>query len=772
MTTEILHDHQQKLEKQIEKQMGCMTGFLQLFDRHQILTGKRLYSPKRLPPSPPLDNSTSPAFPPGEVVQTQPSPAPDMRAPAEYPGRSPIPLPVFESKEGMRSMWKLREAPRLSLDSRAVMDGKGSLYPREIKTNATLLVRNEPTDDKTIEEEEDENEKQRRSPSVIARLMGLEALPGTPREPMKKKAELRRSASESRVSRDVRNVIDESTYRCASYSQSNSTTWEGSDGVRDDCGGRVTSSRAQDVMMMTTMMMTGEHCVRKESSEGALEGWKSRQQQQRKSYFDAHDVFPEPKSSGSLYGEIEKRLKMRGIDEPAKDLETLKQILEALQLKGLLHSKKPIKLAPQTPSIRNYVLDRRRRGCQELDQESPIVIMKPSRGNSPPPSNQRSKPPIHRNPNAALPPVKPRIAQRSMNRNSSNERSPSSVGRRGGGGSAISDQSTKSPKMGISRKPGSDQPTSGTSPRARRTRSTAEILPQKERMMTALTEDESSTTSTNSSQIEAEGLLRVEYYKEGRSLLERCDKLLNSIAEITTNTTVDMNLQQPSPVSVLDSNFYKDDSSPSPVMKRCINFKDYQSADFEEESWSMEISPIRLSLADELGINDCDFIYISEILQASSTGSEELDVFSLIEKQYYKHSSSKASRLHRKLVFDAVAEIVDREKQLPPWKAFSGINPCIAKPSFQEIWAEFRRIREDNNAEEDLLETVCGVLRKDMAKDKAAGWEDWPAEMSGAVLYIEKLIFKDVVAETIQDLAETAGKCNASLAPRRRKLVF
>lgn len=51
MTTGIVKD-QQKLEKQIEKQMGCMAGFLQIFDRHQIITGKRIYSSKRLPPTP------------------------------------------------------------------------------------------------------------------------------------------------------------------------------------------------------------------------------------------------------------------------------------------------------------------------------------------------------------------------------------------------------------------------------------------------------------------------------------------------------------------------------------------------------------------------------------------------------------------------------------------------------------------------------------------------------------------------------------------------
>lgn len=58
----------------------------------------------------------------------------------------------------------------------------------------------------------------------------------------------------------------------------------------------------------------------------------------------------------------------------------------------------------------------------------------------------------------------------------------------------------------------------------------------------------------------------MEEHKEGRNLLERCDKLLHSIAEMTADL-------QPSPVSVLDAaHFYKDESSPSPVMKRSIDF--------------------------------------------------------------------------------------------------------------------------------------------------------------------------------------------------------
>jgi len=60
----------------------------------------------------------------------------------------------------------------------------------------------------------------------------------------------------------------------------------------------------------------------------------------------------------------------------------------------------------------------------------------------------------------------------------------------------------------------------------------------------------------------------LEEYKEGRNLLDRCDKLLNSIAEITA-----ANELQPSPVSVLDSSFYKEEwCSPSPITKRCIDY--------------------------------------------------------------------------------------------------------------------------------------------------------------------------------------------------------
>jgi hypothetical protein len=111
---------------------------------------------------------------------------------------------------------------------------------------------------------------------------------------------------------------------------------------------------------------------------------------QKKIFYDSADFFPGPKQSVSVsvQGEIEKRLKMRGIHEPSKDLDTLKQILEALQLKGLLHSKK-------LTNHRNFVTE------NVNDSNSPIVVMKPGRSinrtgwtgyDSPPPASTfRSK---------------------------------------------------------------------------------------------------------------------------------------------------------------------------------------------------------------------------------------------------------------------------------------------------------------------------------------------------------------------------------------------
>ncbi|CAL5436834.1 unnamed protein product [Camellia sinensis] len=243
----------------------------------------------------------------------------------------------------------------------------------------------------------------------------------------------------------------------------------------------------------------------------------------------------------------------------------------------------------------------------------------------------------------------------------------------------------------------------------------------------------------------------------GRNLLERCDKLLHSIAEMTSGTEL-----QQSTVSVLDSSFYKDESSsPSPVMKRSIEFKD-ELGEFDEDIWSPAISPIQSKCEDKS--DDCDFVYISEILRASNYLPEDYDIFQLLEKQQYLkgNDTSGVSSLERKLIFDTVSEILDRDREMPPWKVLSQSNSSIEKPSLHQVWSEFQRIRERDTTE-DLFDIGCSVPRKDLVGDAITGRGDCPVEMAEATLDIERMIFKDLVSETIGDLVAFAGNRKSSV---------
>ncbi|KAI3421422.1 uncharacterized protein J3R85_012349 [Psidium guajava] len=794
MMTGIVQD--QHLEKQIEKHIGCMAGFLHIFDRHQALAGTRLYAAKRLPPPTGLNSAReapkfvhSPAMS-GELAKSPagrlppspdrswPPPQKEIRSPAPEPGtpsetpaaRSPLPFPVFEFKEGTRSPWKFsKEAPRLSLDSRATTDAKGSLYPREIRTNTAILLGSRP--DKAAGGDE---EKQRRSPSVIARLMGLENLPRPDPEPAKK-AELRRSASESRVNKDIYRFMEgnPSGFHVNQSQQFNVQGKVANNAIRENAAARGDNKSSLAVGH-------DARSVKVETAKAAHRGLI-----QRKSFYDSTEFFPEPKQAVSIYEEIEKKLRMRGIDEPSKDLETLKQILEALQLKGLLHTKR------NDVNPRNLVYER-------SFNDSPIVVMRPSRssnlygrnGSNSPPSSFRSRPvAARRSPGAVSVDVSPAASPRRENVKSQNRgRSSVSPTRSDNGAKSpsrrrpltaephrrangVAEQRrvspVQSPRIGL-RRAGPDQSmTTSQSPRTRRSTAKAYQVEGEEEKAFLPAEDESSTISESSistpSLTDAERS-KMEEYREGKSLLERCDKLLHSIAEITAAAES----QQPSPLSVLDSSFYKEESSPSPVMKRSIEFED-QVAELDDDGWS-SVSPISCKLDENA--EDGDYVYISDILRASSYLPEDSDVFLLLEKQQYlkgKHTS-RVSRLQRRLIFDTVAEILDRKRHLLQWKSLSIASSALENLSLQQVWSEYQRIRERDTSD-DLLEVICGVLRKDLAGDAVNGWDGCPMEMSEAAVDVERLIFKDLISETIRDLAAFASATN-KYQPLRRKLVF
>ncbi|KAL8092637.1 hypothetical protein AgCh_034777 [Apium graveolens] len=656
---------------------------------------------------------------------TTPSPdrykSPELRSPAQQvqtPPRSSLPHPIFELNEATKYSWKFsKETPRLSLDSRATFDSiKGGL-----RTNT-----NKSGDDNS-----------RRSTSVIARLMGLES---TPPEPITKPAELTRSASESRVSREMSNNI-----------------FQPNPNIRSN----------------VIREKTPDPIKKPQHSRTESRGFKS--PQQRKNFFDSADVFPEPKQTTvSIYGEIERRMKLKGIDEQSQDLETLKQILEAMQLKGLLHSKK----AQSQVKNKNIVYERNHSFPCDDDEQHSVTSSNRRIGNNSPTSSHRSRTEYRRS--DSIPAVSPRRERVSVNRNmrsptrgrnvSSSTRSEINVKnanvRRN---QLISERRVadspehrrispiNSPRITLKRNV-SDQIAANRSPRNRK--SAAQIYPKEKISTTFVLEDESSYSSTVS-ETDTERC-KSEDFKEGKSLLERCDKLLHSIAQMNSAES------QPSPISVLDSSFYKDESmSPSPVMKRTISFTDESVELDEEELGSPGISSTYSKFEDE--IDDSDYKYVLQILRASSYLREDDDIFLFVEKQHYfkGKDNSKEARVHRRLIFDIATEIIDQSKKLPPWKAFSTKNSNLSKPLPRQIWSELQRNQKPSDQSADLFGIVCGVLKKDLAGD---GWGDLPVEMSDAVLDMERLIFKDLIGESIRDLAESAGN-SRFLAPRR-KIIF
>ncbi|KAK1310396.1 hypothetical protein QJS10_CPA08g00255 [Acorus calamus] len=648
-------------EPHLERQMGCMTGFFQIFDRHQSFpVNKRIYGPKRLPTSTAVSSA-----PPSVTSEGSPSPTPSFTqekakpvAEPEEPARPSLPMPVLDFKEGMRSSWKFRESPRLSLDSR--VDGKGGLRPREIRTAAVVP-----------ESTGKEDERQRRSPSVVARLMGLEALPGSVAAVANgDKAELRRSASESRVPRDV--------YRFISI-------------VDPDFKERsveVPKPKAEPARAPPAPPSQQQH-----------------HQQMRKSFFDAQDFFPEKIRTV----EMERRMMK---EEPGKeDLEALKQILEALQLTGLLHCKKSEPLIGQ----RNFVYDNHDR-LPFSSLGSPIVVMKPTRLSPSPPSaaDRRGRA------RTECPPPP------------SNSRSRTAVA----AASRRSPQSYSLPSVRTRRQqtPVSPPPSDGNgrSPSSPARRRQAEV--QKRRSSSAAT-----PIATPERRIPAR--LRMLEYREGRRLLDRCDKLLHSIAEMTT-TSADHGKdpeQQPSPVSVLDDSPFltssttptpTEDGSGSPVTKRCIDFKDHL------DDWNESMSPVRSV--------DPDLMFMMEIGKPSDQ-----------------------ARLQRKLLSDAAAEILERKREVSPYEAFARSRSAVDRtaPEVGEVWAEVGRLAAAPPTDGDLCDVVCGALKKDLEGRGGDGrWSDRSVEMSEVVLGIERMVFKDLVAETIGGLA-MHGRL-------RRKLVF
>ncbi|WVZ50819.1 hypothetical protein U9M48_002041 [Paspalum notatum var. saurae] len=737
-------DEERRLDERPMHQ-GCMAGFLHLFDRPQVLSGRRLHSSQRR-----LTSASSGSATPSErsmpLERATPAPSsPDMTPPAAP--RPSLQLPPLDLKDGggagagvgvgAAPSWRL---PRLSLDSRAVVDGRGKLRPREIRTSGGA-----PPSPSAGGGDE------RRSPSVVARLMGLDALPhGQQAAPGEcggaaSPAALRRSASERVAARDPSHFrfVDPAFFE------------------------RPASPLPTPLPRPSTAAV--EAATRRAPDPACPRAF------QRRSRFDAREVFPEPAKRAdqaaagahgeiALYGEIERRLRKRGIAEPARDLETLKQILEALQLKGLLHHH----AAPAPPQAGR-------------SSPPPIVVMRPSHRSPPPPAPTRLTPArrLRVDVDRARRPRSPDPA-------ASPARSPASPARRGPQSPQRRVSPAQSPKQqqpGF-RKPSAFDSAAARSRIARRAAHNAAALSPDDEASTTFSDGGSSSSFSASSRWDFEPQSDP---RTDRGLLERCGKLLSSIQAFTGGDASGPD-QQPSPVSVLDAAaFLADEDSPSSSSgsKRAIDFSSSISvvaarpkppaatvSDPEEDDEWDHHSPWP---AGPDASEDPDYAYVVELVRlfGGARKRDPADVYAAAEQRLLQRGGAGPDTWHhRRLLCGAVAEALERQRGACPWEPAAWARGAELAA---HVWAEVRRAGEPVAAAaeaEDLNDVTCSAIRRDLAAD-AGPWAPSAraapgAEVADAVLQIERLVFKDLVADTIRELADAGW---AAALPRR-KLVF
>ncbi|CAL9056042.1 unnamed protein product [Musa banksii] len=712
---------------QLERQMGCMTGLLHLFDRHQVLARKRL------PPPPPAGSSS-------------PSERPHASSAAMLVKETHS-LAVNEVKDGVRP---------LSKRSRAMVVSKGKLRPREIRE---AVPGASSCDGSDASEAVDESERLRRSPSVVARLMGLDALPDE-----SDRAELRRSTSESRVPGDPAYVrfLDGSSFSKSSPVEAANVS-------------------ANEFIRMTNLGQLNVPVAEKTKSPARTPFLPPLQ---RKSFFDAGDFYPEPKRWGLLPIEFGKQRLTRGMDEAARDLDTLKQILEALQLKGLLHS---------DPLYRH--INGRRGHLLDHHYDSPIVVIEPAPKPPRRPSSEPRSPlpppgpaAIRGNPAvaAANPPVR-RNRKSDQGPNGNNEQ------KNRGPNSPTKQRSSNAPESGKSRPPrrrisalntsktlpnqGGQSPINGRPPPNRRTK---QEVTSKQRIGPRAEVDAAGSIANSPLGFERSWAAD---YGAGRQLLERCDRLLHSIAAFTAEDQVATGAvqvvaaaeQQPSPVSVLNSPILGEETSPrSPVSKRSIDFKEDRPAECNEDAVASDGGDGPEAQAEEevvIDDDDDDYAYVVEILRLTRSHGDTTDVYAFVEKRRgVRSDASKSLRLRRRLIFDAVVEILDRKRGVspPPWESFvrpgflSVAAPNSAALLLTEVWSELRQAREQASAA-DLSDVTSWAVRRDLAAENLECWARPAAEVADAVIQIERQIFKDLVSGAISDLAD---------AKPRHKAVF
>ncbi|KAF8389921.1 hypothetical protein HHK36_024440 [Tetracentron sinense] len=812
-----------------------------------------------------------------------------------YDGRD-IHCPFFESQDSLKSTTKLKELPRLSLDSR---EGSMRGYKSNSKSKSISrdLQRGIGNSNNRIPNLQQESGTQKRLPSVVAKLMGLEALPDS------------MSAIEGQIK----------TYQGGDHNSFSRSSKTHDKSEQNQISG---SSRSFQKNPVSPQLRNPEAMKPISSSRFPIKPAPWRQPDsgrgyQRPAFKNCEAPARVPNSSPSVYSEIEKRLKELEFEHTGKDLRVVKQILEAMQVKRLSETKKEdqalnlvsqrnynglnytnLDLSPRLAKQRNPKNNRRtsatiKGASPPRTFESTIVIIKPAKliekshipASSPIPFdsltglrklqsgdsadrrnglvNQTAQDVTPKNnhrdtANRALSSMDKKINRRTLVSTQTSTR-PQNFPRENTTSTGSVSPRLRHKKLELEKRsrppiPSSDssnprrqscrQPTESGSPGGK-CRPKSPILQQSDDQLSEISSETrnlshqgdaisvcsessislASQTDTEFTSADQTAESNDIFFQQGIKSLSRkvanysgfslkqekptprlsADGLLAELATVAP--------EQPSPVSVLDASFYRDDL-PSPVKKISIAFKDDKSQNSDDnpggggwnpvdlnhitdsmrQNLSSEINHKKLESIDhllqklrQLNLNyneaTTDYIaslckntnrdhrYISEILLASGLLLRGLcsrlttiqlhpsghpinpDLFFVLEQTRAsttlpkdEHSCEKVARLkpyqeklHRKLVFDTVNEILVRKLAL--------VTP-LPEPFRPD------KLAGRTLSTQQLLKELCSGIEQLQANNSECSLDDedvrdFHGEVSGIVLDVERLVFKDLVDEIV-----------------------
>ncbi|KAL7135649.1 hypothetical protein ABFS83_11G112300 [Erythranthe nasuta] len=478
-----------------------------------------------------------------------------------------------------------------------------------------------------------------------------------------------------------------------------------------------------------------------------------------------------PHPSSSVYGEIEKRITELEFKRSGKDLRALKQILEAMQ-------KTRVRLEEsQTPKVNVPEM-----GTPKL-QVGQIQDPKYRRNNNNNPAHgEKAKD------------VSPRTStKKDAWKNQERARASENCTTSGSGFGAVGPRSQRNILKAVGE---SRTNTSSFEPSRDRKHTSSNKVTEKFRQnrKQKVKSTDSQFSDDQLSELSSE-TRQSSYHGDTASIKSEIASDIETevLSSINTNTREQQNsvsppkehmsaVEQPSPVSVLDSTFYGEDS-PSPVKNISTPFRD-ESPIPDEAEWHVKnlnhSTHFTKYEKNETAVNhngpvywslDPSHRYINKILQASKllegtipTANQLLSSCPLINPDLFhaleeteeanrefteKNNRIKSNqKIDRKIVFDAVNEMLVHK--ITSGRFFTlGRERVGVKELVKEVYSEMDNLcRMPYCNVYDKDDGSIGLVTADM-KYRSDEWTDRSCEVSGLVLDIERQIFKDLINEVV-----------------------